>query len=108
MNPFIALACAVEPLALIVALPPQLTTSLAYAMLVCGTSHPDSAMLPAASKLAAATNRLCFMLIASPRNSIRVENCSYPNPHANKQQTNWSTPGPPPGCDVELSIGEQS
>jgi hypothetical protein len=56
-------------------------------------------MLPAASKLAAATNRLCFILIASPRNSIRVENCSYSNPHANKHQTNWSRPGPPHGCD---------
>src|ERR1700752_3775932 len=100
MNPFIALACAVEPLALIVALPPQLTTSLAYAMLVCGTSHPDSTMLPAASKLAAATNRLRFILIASPRNSIRVENCSYSNPHATKQQTNWSMPGPPHGWDT--------
>src|SRR5271166_7084627 len=73
-------------------------------MLVCGTSHPDSTIVPAASKLAAATNRLCFILIASPRNSIRVENCSYRNPNATKQQTNWSMPGLPPGCDLELSI----
>src|SRR6478672_3976260 len=73
-------------------------------MLVCGTSHPDSTMLPAASKLAAATNRLSFMVFASPRNSIRVDNCSYRNPYANKHQTNWSTPGLPPGCGVEMSI----
>src|SRR5271155_4049882 len=73
-------------------------------MLVCGTSHPDSTMLPAASKLAAATNRLSFMVFASPRNSIRVDNCSYRNPYANKHQTNWSTLGLPPGCDVEMSI----
>jgi hypothetical protein len=64
MNRFIALACAVEPLADIADLPPQFTTSLAYAMLVCGTSHPDSTRAPAASKLVAATNRLCFMLTA--------------------------------------------
>src|SRR5271165_4558494 len=75
-------------------------------MLVGGTSHPDSTIVPAASKLAAATNRLCFILIASPRNSIRVENCSYRNPRATKQQTNWSMPGLPPGCDVELSIAQ--
>src|SRR5689334_4088 len=36
-------------------------------MLVCGTSQPDNTTVPAASKLAAATKRLRFMLIPSRR-----------------------------------------
>jgi hypothetical protein len=39
------------------------------------------------------------MLIASPQNSIRVDNGSYRKPDATKHQTNWSTPGLPRGWD---------
>src|ERR1700741_4292156 len=66
MNLFIALACAVEPLAVKVCLPPQSTLApAAYARVACELLQAESARAPAASRLTAADDRLRFMLIAS-------------------------------------------
>jgi hypothetical protein len=63
---FIALACAVEPLAAKDCLPPQSTLApAAYARVAWELLHAVSAMAPAASKLMAADDRLRFTLIAS-------------------------------------------
>src|ERR1700739_1334706 len=69
MNLVIALACAVEPLAARVCLPPQSTLApAAYANVAWELLHAaETTTAAAASKLMAAADRLCFTSIASRR-----------------------------------------
>jgi hypothetical protein len=68
MNFVIAFACAVEPLAIKVCLPPQSTLApAAYASVAWALLHAEPTMAAVASKLMAVADRLCFTLIASRR-----------------------------------------